>query len=86
MKGKIVACLRGVNGRIEKGVIVKVAGGIGMILGNAEVNGDEIDADPHFLPATQLVYKDAVAMFAYIASTRYVVISYMCSQLAPCWS
>ncbi|CAL1352047.1 unnamed protein product [Linum trigynum] len=71
-KGKILACLRGDNGRVEKGKIAAMAGAAGMILCNDKINGDaDLTADPHFLPATQIGYKDGVAVFHYINSTKH---------------
>ncbi|XP_031497421.1 subtilisin-like protease SBT1.3 [Nymphaea colorata] len=52
--GKIVLCDRGMNPRVEKGEVVKEAGGIGMILSNTESNGEELVADCHLLPATSV--------------------------------
>ncbi|XP_010248001.1 PREDICTED: subtilisin-like protease SBT1.3 [Nelumbo nucifera] len=49
--GKIVICDRGVNPRVEKGQVVKSAGGVGMILSNTAANGEELVADSHLLPA-----------------------------------
>ncbi|KAL0718508.1 hypothetical protein Bca4012_067830 [Brassica carinata] len=55
VKGKIVMCDRG-SGRqntVGKGLVVKAAGGLGMILANsAEEDGEEVRAEPHFLPTT----------------------------------
>jgi hypothetical protein len=34
VKDKIVVCTTGVNGKVEKGLVVKQAGGIGMVLCN----------------------------------------------------
>ncbi|CAL1386047.1 unnamed protein product [Linum trigynum] len=71
-KGKILACLRGDIGRVEKGKIAAMAGAVGMILCNDKINGDgDLTADPHFLPATQIGYKDGVALFRYINSTKH---------------
>ncbi|KAJ7550842.1 hypothetical protein O6H91_07G121000 [Diphasiastrum complanatum] len=67
--GKIVACLRGVTARVSKGLTVKLAGGIGMILANPPASGNELIADPHILPASQLTAQDGAALFAYINST-----------------
>nr|VDC62304.1 unnamed protein product [Brassica rapa] len=39
VKGKIVMCDRGVNARVQKGEVVKAAGGLGMILANTAENG-----------------------------------------------
>ncbi|XP_022749980.1 subtilisin-like protease SBT1.8 [Durio zibethinus] len=51
VRGKIVVCDRGTNARVEKGVVVRDAGGVGMILANTPVSGDEPVADSHLLPA-----------------------------------
>ncbi|KAH7851648.1 hypothetical protein Vadar_014720 [Vaccinium darrowii] len=51
VKGKIVLCDRGVSPRVEKGLVVKEAGGSGMVLANTAENGEELVADPHLLPA-----------------------------------
>lgn len=71
--GKIVACERGVSGRVEKGGIVKAAGAAGMILANNAASGAELLADPHLLPATMITYTDGLKLFAYINSTRSVL-------------
>ncbi|XP_057798453.1 subtilisin-like protease SBT1.3 [Salvia miltiorrhiza] len=49
--GKIVICDRGISPRVEKGQVVKDAGGVGMILSNTATNGEELVADCHLLPA-----------------------------------
>jgi hypothetical protein len=51
VRGKIVVCDRGVNARVEKGAVVKAAGGAGMILANTAASGEELVADSHLLPA-----------------------------------
>ncbi|XP_058085152.1 subtilisin-like protease SBT1.3 [Magnolia sinica] len=48
--GKIVICDRGISPRVQKGQVVKDAGGLGMILSNTEANGEELVADCHLLP------------------------------------
>ena len=50
--GKIVACQRGVNGRIDKGRRVLAGGAVGMILYNA-VKQDQ-ESDNHYLPAIHI--------------------------------
>ncbi|KAH7545081.1 hypothetical protein FEM48_Zijuj01G0055400 [Ziziphus jujuba var. spinosa] len=70
VKGKIVLCMRGSGLRIEKGIEVKRAGGIGFILGNSKANGDELACDAHLLPATAILYTDAVKILEYINSTK----------------
>ncbi|KAA8537257.1 hypothetical protein F0562_027056 [Nyssa sinensis] len=69
VKGKILACLRGENARVDKGQQAALAGAVGMILCNDESSGNEIIADPHVLPASHINYTDGVAVFAYINST-----------------
>ncbi|KAJ0017984.1 hypothetical protein Pint_09647 [Pistacia integerrima] len=70
VKGKIVACVRGDNARVEKGEQVLEAGGAGMILCNDKDSGNEITADPHVLPASHLTYRDSVEVLAYINSSK----------------
>ncbi|GLU03729.1 hypothetical protein SLE2022_209140 [Rubroshorea leprosula] len=70
VRGKMVVCDRGVNGRAEKGEVVKEAGGAGMILANTEINLEEDSVDAHVLPATLIGYAEAVRLKAYIKSTR----------------
>lgn len=58
MKGKVVLCVRGFGSTIGKGLEVKRAGGVGMILGNSPVN-DVFNVEPHFVP-TALVFSSTV--------------------------
>ncbi|KAL1363952.1 hypothetical protein HN51_012118 [Arachis hypogaea] len=51
VKGKVVLCDRGMNARVEKGQVVRDAGGVGMILANTAESGEELVADSHLLPA-----------------------------------
>uniref|UniRef100_A0ACD6A513 Uncharacterized protein n=1 Tax=Avena sativa TaxID=4498 RepID=A0ACD6A513_AVESA len=51
VRGKLVLCDRGVNARVEKGAVVKAAGGAGMVLANTAASGEELVADSHLLPA-----------------------------------
>ncbi|XWS26584.1 hypothetical protein CRYUN_Cryun26dG0043300 [Craigia yunnanensis] len=50
VRGKVVICDRGTNARAEKGEVVRDAGGVGMILANTPVSGEELVADSHLLP------------------------------------
>lgn len=52
VEGKIVVCDRGINSRAAKGLVVKKAGGVGMILANGVFDGEGLVADCHLLPAT----------------------------------
>ncbi|KAL1192019.1 Subtilisin-like protease SBT5.3 [Cardamine amara subsp. amara] len=69
-KGKILVCLRGQNGRVEKGRTVALAGGVGMVLENTNLTGNELTADPHVLPATQISFKDSLALSKYLSQTK----------------
>ncbi|KAE8791900.1 Subtilisin-like protease [Hordeum vulgare] len=70
VSGKIVVCTRGgSNGRVAKGQVVKDAGGVGMVLCNDAVSGDNIIADPHIIPAAHCSYSKCLEILSYIQST-----------------
>ncbi|KAK4266084.1 hypothetical protein QN277_027056 [Acacia crassicarpa] len=54
VRGKVVICDRGINARVEKGAVVRDAGGVGMILANTAASGEELVADSHLLPALEV--------------------------------
>ncbi|KAA8522624.1 hypothetical protein F0562_013015 [Nyssa sinensis] len=68
VSGKIVLCDRGVNARVQKGAVVKAAGGVGMVLANTAANGEELVADAHLLPATTVGQKSGDAIKSYLFS------------------
>lgn len=70
MNGKILVCLRGVNGRVDKGEQAALAGAVGMVLANDVLSGNEILADAHVLPASHINYSDGVAIFKYVNYSR----------------
>lgn len=70
VKGKILACLRGVNARVEKGQQAALAGAVGMILCNDHLSGNEVIADPHVLPASHINFTDGQALFSYVNFTK----------------
>jgi subtilisin family serine protease len=70
VKGKIVLCDRGVNARVEKGAVVKAAGGAGMILANTAASGEELVADSHLLPAVAVGKKSGDAIRNYVIKTK----------------
>ncbi|URE20068.1 Peptidase inhibitor I9 [Musa troglodytarum] len=71
VRGKIVVCSRDPSlARVEKGVDVLKAGGAGMILANSDEEGNSLVADPHFLPASMITYKDALRLSSYLKSTK----------------
>ncbi|KAB2052290.1 hypothetical protein ES319_A12G110300v1 [Gossypium barbadense] len=70
VKGKIVICQRGITSRTEKGEVVKLAGGAGMLLINSVNEGEELFADAHVLPASALGAIAGKAIKAYLNSTN----------------
>ncbi|HEY3187008.1 MAG TPA: S8 family serine peptidase, partial [Solirubrobacteraceae bacterium] len=70
--GKAVLCQRGVNPRIEKSKNVKAAGGVGMILYNANPAQD-LDNDIHFVPAVHVSNADGLKVKAAIAAGKTTV-------------
>jgi len=70
VRGKIVVCERGITRRTEKGQVVVVAGGIGMIELSSEVDGEELIADPHVLPAAFVGAKAGKQVRDYLNSNK----------------
>ncbi|XP_065859063.1 subtilisin-like protease SBT1.1 [Euphorbia lathyris] len=70
VKGKIVLCERGINGRTAKGEQVKLAGGAGMLLINTPAQGEEVLADSHVLPAISFGATAGGAIKNYVNSTK----------------
>ena len=71
VQGKIVVCDRGGNARVEKGAAVKLAGGLGMILANTADSGEELIADSHLLPATEVGEIAADKIREYVKLSQY---------------
>lgn len=70
VRGKIVICDRGSSPRVAKGLVVKKAGGVGMILANGISNGEGLVGDAHLLPACAVGSGEGDALKAYISSTH----------------
>ncbi|GAB2267881.1 hypothetical protein Dimus_002857 [Dionaea muscipula] len=68
VKGKIVVCDRGSNPRVAKGLVVKKAGGVGMILSNGPSNGEGLVGDAHLIPACAVGSNEGDLIKAYISS------------------
>jgi subtilisin family serine protease len=68
VKGKVVLCDRGANSRVEKGQVVKQAGGVGMVLANTAQSGEEVVADSHLLPAVAVGARSGDAIRSYVES------------------
>ncbi len=66
--GEIVVCDRGVYGRVEKGLNLKLAGAGGYILANTAEFGPSVVADNHCLPATHLTEKDGDTLRGWLAT------------------
>ncbi|XP_023738965.1 subtilisin-like protease SBT1.7 [Lactuca sativa] len=66
--GKIVMCERGGNSRVQKGMVVKEAGGVGMIVVNSEKFGEELVADAQLIPTATIGYRGGEAIKRYILS------------------
>ncbi|KAL5706471.1 hypothetical protein ACHQM5_024634 [Ranunculus cassubicifolius] len=69
VSGKIVICDRGSSPRVAKGLIVKKAGGVGMILANGASLGEGLVGDAHLIPACALGANEADTVKSYISST-----------------
>ncbi|CAM8990765.1 unnamed protein product [Rhodiola kirilowii] len=69
VRGKIVICDRGSSARVAKGVVVKKAGGVGMILANGISNGEGLVGDAHLLPACAVGSTEGDAVKTYVSST-----------------
>jgi subtilisin family serine protease len=65
--GNIVLCMRGAIARVDKSEAVSIAGGIGMILYNADDGQSEV-TDSHFVPSVHINNTDGVVVKGYIAS------------------
>ncbi|KAK1561080.1 hypothetical protein Q3G72_034217 [Acer saccharum] len=70
VRGKIVICDRGSSPRVAKGLVVKKAGGVGMVLANGISNGEGLVGDAHLLPACALGSDEGDAIKKYISSGR----------------
>ncbi|KAK4259491.1 hypothetical protein QN277_005816 [Acacia crassicarpa] len=70
VKGKIVVCMRGKGMRLAKGLEVRRAGGVGLILGNNEAFGEDVPCDVHFVTATGVSYQNAMKLLQYLRSSN----------------
>ncbi|XP_048133097.1 subtilisin-like protease SBT1.8 isoform X2 [Rhodamnia argentea] len=71
VRGKVVLCDRGENSRVEKGAVVRDAGGVGMILVNtADNGGEELLADCHMIPTVHIGAKAGNVIREYAKTDR----------------
>lgn len=66
--GKIVMCQRGLISRVQKSMVVKEAGGVGMILANTDTFGEGIVADTHVIPSSAVGQRAGESIISYIVS------------------
>ncbi|XP_077248630.1 subtilase 1.3 [Tasmannia lanceolata] len=71
VSGKIVICDRGISPRVQKGQVVKDAGGLGMILSNTAANGEELVADCHLLPSVAVGETTGKTIKHYVQTTSH---------------
>jgi subtilisin family serine protease len=69
--GKIVACQRGTNARVEKGFNVLQGGAVGMILYNVPGQAD-VETDNHWLPTVHLNGDQGEVLTAFLAANPTV--------------
>lgn len=70
VKGKIVVCLSGENSRVEEGLVVLKAGGVGFILVNQYDDEDFLFDELHFLPAAHITYVDGQNLSKFIQESK----------------
>ncbi len=66
--GEIVICDRGTIARVAKGENVLAGGAGGLVLANAEANGDSLSGDAHFLPAVHVSFNDGQIIKDWVAN------------------
>ncbi|KAM1183560.1 hypothetical protein ACFX19_001913 [Malus domestica] len=71
--GKIVICDRGISPRVQKGEVVKEAGGVGMILANTAANGEELVADCHLVPVVAVGENEAKGIKHYASTIKNIL-------------
>ncbi|CAK7323377.1 unnamed protein product [Dovyalis caffra] len=70
-KGKIMVCLTSrETSKLDQGYQASLAGAAGMIVCNDKEWGNDIDAEPYNLPASEITYADGLVVFDYINSTE----------------
>jgi subtilisin family serine protease len=83
VEGKIVICDRGISPRVQKGQVVKDAGGVGMVLVNTAANGEELVADCHLIPAVAIGEIEGKALKHYVSTSpnAAVTLSFLGTRL-----
>ncbi|GMY16944.1 subtilisin-like protease SBT1.5 [Fagus crenata] len=68
VRGKIVLCDRGESSRVGKSVVVKDAGGVGIVLANVEPIGEGLVADALLIPGLAITQSARTTVLQYISS------------------
>uniref|UniRef100_A0A803KR03 Uncharacterized protein n=1 Tax=Chenopodium quinoa TaxID=63459 RepID=A0A803KR03_CHEQI len=69
--GKMVVCMAGETSPVAKSYAVEKAGGLGMVLINKAIKGDELKALPYIIPATTVTYTTGTIIKTYMSNTAY---------------
>ena len=80
--GRIVACARGTNDRVEKSAAVAEAGGVGMIMYNLTDGANDIAADDHSVPTIHVDSADGEAVVAYLSGDDNATASFSAGEQA----
>ncbi|KAL1553021.1 subtilisin-like protease SBT1.5 [Salvia divinorum] len=69
VRGKIVVCDRGGSSRVAKDVVVRKAGGVGIVVANDDPIGEGLIADPHVIPGLAVSESAGKSICDYINSS-----------------
>ncbi|XP_008809520.2 subtilisin-like protease 4 [Phoenix dactylifera] len=70
IRGKIVLCGQGFNDPVNKGELVKAAGGAALIVLNQRWDNFTTRADPHVIPAAHLNHEDSLKVVNYFSTEK----------------
>ncbi|GMN34966.1 hypothetical protein TIFTF001_005000 [Ficus carica] len=69
VNGKIVICIQGRTGKVQAGLVVKDAGGVGMVYTREhQSTGEELSAAPYLLPAAAVSLEKGTEIRTYVDS------------------
>ncbi|GAV56995.1 Peptidase_S8 domain-containing protein/PA domain-containing protein/Inhibitor_I9 domain-containing protein, partial [Cephalotus follicularis] len=69
VRGKIVVCDRGLISRTAKGIAVRDAGGVGVVVANVAPSGEGLTADAHLIPGLAITESGRGKLLDYISSS-----------------
>lgn len=70
VRGKIVVCDRGDVARVAKGLAVREAGGVGVVVANVAPEGEGLLADPHLIPGLMITESAGNKVRDYISRSK----------------